>query len=108
MKKEKGNTIKQEVVNQITNQTNQAVWHDAEEVFPEFDKNVLGFFERYINGRTIEIYGICHLESIKETSFGKEIRYVSSGEQVHLFYWTEIPRCPFEQEITENKENEIN
>jgi hypothetical protein len=86
----------------------QPIWHDADKVFPEFDKNVLGYFERSINGRTIEIYGICHLESITENAFGQALRYVSSGEQVHLFYWTEIPRCPLEQAITENQENEIN
>lgn len=89
------NTINQELVNQITNQTNQAVWHDADKVFPEFDKNILGYFERGINASKVQIYGICHLESITENAFGKALRYVSGGEQVQLLYWAEIPKCPF-------------
>lgn len=97
------NTINQELVNQITNQTNQAVWHDADKVFPEFDKNILGYFERGINASKVQIYGICHLESITENAFGKALRYVSGGEQVQLLYWAEIPKCPFEKEKTKNQ-----
>lgn len=98
------------VRNAVEKVKGQPIWHDADKVFPEFDKNVLGYFETSINGRTIEVYGICHLESITENAFGKALRYVSGGEQVHLFYWTEIPKCPFTSidRKTKNQENENN
>lgn len=98
------------VRNAVEKVKGQPIWHDADKVFPEFDKNVLGYFETSINGRTIEVYGICHLESITENAFGKALRYVSGGEQVHLFYWAEIPKCPFTSidKKTKNQENENN
>lgn len=105
MTKEKGNTIKQEVVNQITNQTNQAVWHDADKVFPAFDKKILGYYEEEDEGVVHGIYEICKLVSIREDSKGKQLCYWGDMEQVHLLFWTELSECPFTSKDKEIKKS---
>ena len=105
MIKEKGNTINQEVVNSITNQTNQAVWHDADKVFPAFDKKILGYYEVKSRGVVHRIYEICKLLSIQEDSNGKQLCYWGNWEQLPLLFWTELSECPFTSKDKEIKKS---
>lgn len=86
------------------------VWHDADKVFPEFDKEILGYYEIESGDLTHRVHAICKLKSIHEDRMGKHPCYQEGGSTVPLLFWTELNDCPFTSmdKQTKNQENGIN
>lgn len=98
------------VRNAVEKVKGQPIWHDADKVFPEFDEEILGYYEIESGDLTHRIHAICKLKSIHEDRMGKHPCYQEGGSTVPLLFWTELNDCPFSSmdKKTKNQENENN
>jgi hypothetical protein len=66
--------------------------NDANSVFPEFDKDILGYYEIETEDKMIPIFCVCRLEQIIKSKIGEIPYYKENHDYISkLKYWWELP-----------------
>jgi hypothetical protein len=65
--------------------------NDANSVFPEFNKDILGYYEIETEDKMIPIFCVCRLEQIIKSSIGEIPYYKENHDYISIKYWWELP-----------------